>query len=590
MNFPVPIPRPAGTGGSTQLSTLHVFCMLGVVCFVTHFLWLPQFGLYEDDYFYVIPVFDWDWSSWWIQLKEAVIHPIQGRPLNHAMRRTLFFLSLNHGGLQSAYLVGWSLVTINALLVFTFVHRALSAQAAVAAALLYIVYPIDTSRQVLMHQTDLILGTSVLLTALNLYARGWRVSGFAVAGLGLINYESFYLPFLAAPLLLASREPITWRRLLGHGLAFIGIAGSVLLARKFLGESRATEMLGGLGDVTGKMLSAGPIGAWHSLKATGQRPLDALLHAAPYALVLGLAVGFLTVWCVARSGTSEASSRPQASALVWIASGAVLAWLVSYLLAFREGYYPPVVSIGRLTGVHTPGTFGAAMLCAVLVEFTGRLRIRPLRATSAILFGGLIGFSAAYGLEIQRSEYVAHWAKQTEFYQTMIELTGDLREGEVIVLDAEGDRDALPITQGFPRFGMVNYTPLAFAKYATWPSDWKIAPQVAVIWKECPAVAAKDGLALFTPPWRFQPVPNSAELPRDVPIIRDNRFIYLTAQDGILRRQSGPVAIRGHLLNARAPSHIGTPNLTASSLFKKLTTRFEPAAWFTLRNARNYPH
>lgn len=568
-----------------------VVLLLAAVTFVTHFLLLTQFGLYEDDYFYTLSVFGWDWPTWWAQVQDAILHPIQGRPLNHAVRRTLFFLSLNHGGLQSAYLVSWALVTVNAMLMFCFVRRILSPRAALAAALLFIVYPIDTSRQMLMHMSDLHLGALILLVALNLYACNRPWSAFGVAALGLVNYESFYLPFLAAPFLLASKENDRWPRLVRHGLLFFGIAGGVLLARKLLGESRASEMIGGLGDVVGRMLSAGPIGAWQSLKALSLRPLDALLHAAPYAWMLGFGISLLAWWWLTRTPANESPDRDQPSnaSLGWIAGGAVLAWFISYLLSFREGYYPPIVSIGRLTGVHTPGTFGAAMLAGVLAEFAGRLHPHHLRTALAVVFAGLIGFSAAFGIEVQRSEYAAHWTKQVAFYRSMVELVEDLREGELIVLDAEGDASVLPITQGFPRFGTVNYTPLAIAKYFTWPEAWRTVPQIAVLWNECPVQPVAQGLALFSPPWRYKPAASPNDLPKDIPVARDGQFIYLTAQNGRLRRLSGPVSIRGHVLTARAQAVDVIPTLDTSPLFKQLTGSFDPQFWFTLRNARNYP-
>jgi hypothetical protein len=109
------------------------------------------------------------------------------------------------------------------------------------------------------------------------------------------------------------------------------------------------------------------------------------------------------------------------------------------------------------------------------------------------------------------------------------------------------------------------------------------------MWEGLPIQPVEGGLALITPPWRYQPPANPTDLPKDVPVARDGRFIYLTAQDGMLRRVSGPVNIRGHVLNARAPLGEKAPTLVASSLFKQLSSGFDPEPWFTLREARNYP-
>jgi hypothetical protein len=475
--------------------------------------------------------------------------------------------------------------------VFKFVERTISVPAAIAAALFFVVYPIDTSRQILMHLVALHGGMFLLLCALHLYMRRRIALSFVIAAASLLNYESFYLPFLAAPLLVARLEKPTGWRLVKHGLLFFGVAITLLLARRFMGESRATELLGGLGDVVTKMLSAGPVGMWVSLKAAVLRPVDALLHAGPLASCLGLAVAAASAVWLAR--VSRGVSLPTIPApwgpLAWVAAGGLLAWFISYLLAFRADYYPPIVSIGRLTGVHTTGTLGAAICVAVLAEVLWLQQSHRLRIGVAILFSLLIGFSTTFGLQIQRSEYASHWIRQVAFYQQVITLTADLREGEIVVFDAEGDASVLPITQGFPRFGIVNYTQLAFAKYVSWPATWAAAPQIAVMWEGLPIQPVEGGLALITPPWRYQPPANPTDLPKDVPVARDGRFIYLTAQDGMLRRVSGPVNIRGHVLNARAPLGEKAPTLVASSLFKQLSSGFDPEPWFTLREARNYP-
>ena len=46
----------------------------------------------------------------------------------------------------------------------------------------------------------------------------------------------------------------------------------------------------------------------------------------------------------------------------------LLAWSISYLLAFRPDYFPPVVSIGRLTAVHTVGAVGGAIFVAAVFQ------------------------------------------------------------------------------------------------------------------------------------------------------------------------------------------------------------------------------
>lgn len=592
-----PGPGPAGAGiafGRSWSAGAWWFplLLLAGVTFVAHFLLLSQFGLYEDDYFYTLPSLGNRSDAWWPQVVDALLHPIQGRPLNHAVRRTLFHFVLGGGGLQAGYLLSWVFVSLNAFLVYRLVAKVTSAGAALFAALLFVVFPVDTSRQLLMHQSDIHLGMLLLLLALNVYGAGRIKTAFAIASLTLVTYESFFLPFIAAPLLLAPLRRPGVRHIVLHGLFFVGVAGAVLFLRRLLGESRAADLIGGFGNVVGAIATAGPIGMWTSAKAMILRPADAFLHAEPLAWTIGLVVliGVLvSYWRAPESG--ENAAKRNVGPLLWCGLGALLAWAASYLLAFRSDYFPPIMTIGRLSGVHATGALGAAVLTGVLLELV-RVSSRGTnlyRGVLAVAVAGIIGFSVSFGIAVQRMEYAAQWSKQVRHYQEIMELLPDLREGEIVVLNVEGAPAAFPITPGFPRFGMVNYGPLAFPRFVEWTKEWKTAPVIAPIWDGCPMQLTPAGLALFSPPWRFQKPAPDAPLPPGVPVLADDRFVMLAEKGGKLARISGPVQIGGHSLKARAPESPAKASLTPSKLFQELTQARPADDWFTLRNARNYP-
>jgi hypothetical protein len=201
----------------------------------------------------------------------------------------------------------------------------------------------------------------------------------------------------------------------------------------------------------------------------------------------------------------------------------------------------------------------------------------------------IVGFSGSFGIAVQRSEYVAQWSKQIHHYQEIMDLLPDLREGEIVVLNVEGDPGAFPITKGFPRFGMVNYAPLAFSRFVEWPKEWRAPPVIAPIWDGCPVQLTTDGIAVFTPPWRFQQAGPEAPLPPGVPVLSDDRFVMLAEKEGKLRRIAGPVQVGGHSLKARALESSEKASLSPSKLFRELTESRPADDWFTLKDARNYP-
>lgn len=565
---------------------------LAAVTFVVHFLHLSQFGIYEDDYFYTLPALGNGDVPWWPQVVDAFLHPIQGRPLNHAVRRTLFHFVLGGGGLQAGYLLSWAFVSLNAFLVFRLVSKVTSTKAAIFAALMFIVVPSDTSRQLLMHQSDIHFGTFLLLIALIVYSTGRVTASFAIASLTLVTYEAFYLPFLAAPLIFASVRRPGVRQVVLHGLFFFVLAGSVLFLRSLLGESRASELIGGFGNVVGAIATAGPIGVWTSAKMVVLRPIDALLHAEPLAWTIGLMIfvgALVSYWRppIANGNVRMGNVR----SLLLCGLGGLIAWIVSYLLAFRSDYYPPIMTIGRLSGIHATGAVGAAIVTGVLLELA-RIVSKGTQSYSVVIsfaFALIIGFSGSFGVAVQRSEYVAHWSKQTRHYREIIDLVPDLKEGETIVLNVEGAGEVFPITKGFPRFGMVNYTPSALSRFVDWPKEWKTPLVIAPIWDGCSVQLTPSGLALFSPPWRFQKTGPDASLPPGVPVLVDDRFVMLAEKEGRLRRISGPVQVGGHSLTARAFESPGKASLSPSKLFKELTDSQPQDDWFTLRHAHNYP-
>ena len=117
------------------------------------------------------------------------------------LQHTLSFLTTHGGNTVGGYLVSFVIITINGFLMFRLLSRVLSPFAGFIGAMTLILFPIDTSRQILMHQAALLLPMTILLIALLCYVGGRKAVAFILAGTLLLTYESFYLPFLIAPLL-----------------------------------------------------------------------------------------------------------------------------------------------------------------------------------------------------------------------------------------------------------------------------------------------------------------------------------------------------------------------------------------------------
>ena len=251
-----------------EIPAFYIFLPIGFVVFVSHFLLCSKFGIYEDDYILVLPTFSWSSFDWLRTITSDFLNPPQGRPLYYFAQHTLSFLTTHGGNTVGGHLVSFVIITINGFLMFRLLSRVLSPLAGFVGAMTLILFPIDTSRQLLMHQAALLLPMTILLAALLCYVGGRRVIAFILAGTLLLTYESFYLPFLIAPLLAweSSRKMI--KRIVVHLMVFFLIAGGIFFLRGLFGEERARSTVENLGGAVPKILTActlGPISAGSAL-------------------------------------------------------------------------------------------------------------------------------------------------------------------------------------------------------------------------------------------------------------------------------------------------------------------------------------
>src|SRR5208337_2971321 len=145
--------------------------------------------------------------------------PMQGRPLGFFLNEIVSFIFDRSSHIETSYLAGWLIVSLNAVLIFLILRNCIGAAASFVIAVFYIVFPADTSRMILMHRVFTNLSLTFILVSLALYQRqrmGGVILSYIIAGMSLLVYESFYLLFGLGPVLV--RGPIKWRKLIIHFL------------------------------------------------------------------------------------------------------------------------------------------------------------------------------------------------------------------------------------------------------------------------------------------------------------------------------------------------------------------------------------
>jgi hypothetical protein len=559
------------------------FPALLLITFFAHFILFPLFGIYEDDYILTLPGMKCSAAELPGHLWAALIHPTFGRPINFFFRWLIYFFTIGNGHLEAGFLFSLLLISVNAYLFFLLIRRQLGFQAGLAGAVFYLLYPVDTSRQILMHQTDMHLGATILLGAFLLYQNQKMVLAFVLAALSLLVCEWWYLPFLAAPLIFPRQNRVRIQGLLLHGIIFFAVAGGVFFGRTLLGEQRTHQVMSDAGHLSLRILGACTLGPLVSAQAALLRPIDAILHGEVYGYLLGVLIACLLalVFWLARSTDSnvsvtEAKTDRQLMLLMFL--GGVLAWSFSYFLSFLDDYYPPIMTIGRLSAVHTVGTFGAATCFAICFQLVYQLGARffwPLIGLFSLYCGSLVLF----GVHIQASEYVANRNQQKKIWEEIIQQIPDVSSGDVVLFEASADPKVMPITQGFGPYAAVTYFPMALPYFVNFPRSWQEVPRVYGIWQGCEFEDLGQGRKLHTPVWA----------PTLWPVIRDGHFIYLRVEGDQMRRVEGPVEILGREFAPKpSPASFVKP-LQYTGLFRNIFDEPDSNKWFTLRDAKFYP-
>jgi hypothetical protein len=510
------------------------FWSLLLICFLGNYCLSANFGLYEDDYFYTVSSLTWNRQDL-LRALASSFATVPDRPLGLALNYIVAYLSSRAVGLQFGYLLGCLLLTVNAYLVFRVLKPLLSEGAAFCGALLFLLTPADMGKQLLMHRAFVQGSIGALLAGilLNRSEGVWlRVLSYPVAAASLFIWEGPYLPFLAAPFFWTRRK-VTASSLLLQTAAFFLVLGAVFLFRVTHGEPRTNEALTGFPEPVFRMLQVLWIGPAAALRALILRPWEALEHVEAFAAGVGLIIGVIA-WQILSRGGDQTGTGAKLSAQV--AFGGVIAFVFPYVLMFRTAYFPPNETIGRLSSLHAPATFGLAVLGSVL--YYALTRSKWFCRSAALLGALFFTLLGAYSVQYQENEYVTDWEAQRTIWKGIYALSGDAGPGTVIVVDFDG----LPQTQCFLSTWVLDASPL-FDLFTEVPNSWQQMPRITgyYSWGES---EFKDGaLIMKTPSWA----------PGPWPVLRDGEFILLKCQNGQMTRCTGPTQLFGHLLLPKAP-------------------------------------
>jgi len=554
---------------------------LALTIWVAHFFQFRGFGLYEDDYAFVSPSFGWNWNDLLIRTASDFSTWPQGRPLGFFLPHFFSFVGFQLGGLDGIYMIAFFIITLNACLFYALIKRVGQGSTAFIGALAFCLFPADTTHSFLMHALGLQTSITFLLIASHHYLSGKRVLPYLLILCALLTYESPFMVFWGAPLLVSETK---WdnsfkKELIRHIAILTGITLLIVVIRIFLGEGRITEAGSSVINFVeipakiGKSIFIGPI---VSLKSFFYGPLRTLLHwnsqlSIVYVLCLG---AFIWVFhqldfdhsdekrdhqmafrskVITYNGTLQAPSAYSGIAKLLLAGVIMLG--LAFVLSFT--HYPPTTLYGRATSVHLAAAFGAALIfacvCSILVSVANAYRLKIYAIVILALYFSLV---VSYRFAIQL-DFKHAWQNERSFWTSAIKDFPDMTDKTVIfVLDHDLSQTRYIETNSWA-------DPIMLQQIFQFPGSWETPPRLFVVRNNWTKRLILQGNQFI---WEVPPAtwrPHREVLP-------NSNVILLEMENGMLVRRFGSINISGQDLELKPMPLDAKLNLVKGPLYDYL--------------------
>ncbi len=480
-----------------ELSTTHIFIILGILVFIAHYWNFRQFGLYEDDY-----IVSDGMSFTWAQIRANFIASIVSfeRPVGFFTITFIPYLSAKAGGLGLLHLIGFLIVWLNAALVFLLIRNRFSQTNALLGAIIFVLFPGDTTKGLLIHALHLQQSLAYLLLACICYVKNKKTLSYALVILSLLTYESAILPFFAVPLLAYKWDKAIIKKIVIHLVVMMVILAVYTAIRLYVGDGRMVTMAGSPTDTAVRILSSMILGPAVSGLTFVIRPVTALRDFFSTGLsgygYYGMTIILLVLaWSLLRlKSVSKPIAYTAQNAVLKMSSSiatlkidfsimseeivktsklaliGLIVVIISYALAFT--HFPPIAITGRATSVHLASTIGWSFLGSGLLGLALQFgEMHGKRNATAIIIAIYFSLLALFHLKVQ-DDYVKSWKMQREFWREVVKLSPDMTEKTIIFFDKKG----LIETSYIQTFSWA--VPVTLEQIYSFPIQWERPPRV----------------------------------------------------------------------------------------------------------------
>ena len=496
-----------------------------VLVWTAQFHHFRDFGLYEDDYWFISQAMGKDLNYLLGRLQTAFTVLPQGRPFGFFLPDLFSFVGDKLGGLAAIYLLGFLIVTLNTFLCYRLLRVRVPVAPAAVGAAVFCLFPADTTKILLTHDFQLQPSLTFALLASLAYAAERKPLAYVLGAGALLSYESGYLALFALPLFVRPWNRSTLRTLAKHAAGLIGILVLVVLVRFAIGEGRATGSAGGVTTLVPMLLGSLVLGPARSLAAMVYGPFKAIpgwdTETRVVAVLALLGSGALLGLLSAPRARLSAPRR----AVVQVGAAGLAMLVVGYGFAFT--HFPPNAIVGRGTSVHLGATLGMSVIAAAVAWFL--LGFRPRIAT--VLIAGYLAIAVGYYVTIEH-DFMRSWQLQRTFWQQVVACCSDLQDGTVLLYELNpADEPTFIFTNSWA-------DPLILAETFAFPPGWANPPRLFSLTQWVDRVyPVGDHLVWWVPGaswdehWEVFP--------------QDNVILLRRTADGALTRVAGSVDIAG---------------------------------------------
>lgn len=476
----------------TDNNSLLALACLSLTIWVAHFFNFLHFGLYEDDYALISSM--WRLPDFLDNTRSALVGWPQGRPIGFMLLGIFSFVGERLGGLHAIYLIGFVIITVNAFLFYILLRNISTETMALTGALMFGLFPADTTHSFLTHSLCLQVSITFFLLAAIAHLSGRRVLGYLALAAVLLTYESPFPVFLAMPLLASTWDRALVRKLLLNAGIMAVIVVAVVAVRVVFGEERVAEMRGDVPGTLKMIVQSLMIGPAVSMTQFINAPIRVIFNWNATLTVYFAAFLTFFVWVLRGPATSATGTLSDAISAgqtqikpahaasqtggrhlkVWQLLVTGLAMLsLAYTLSFT--HFPPIATFGRATSVHLAAALGGSLvfacICSQLLSLANRFR---LRTYTVVLLSAYLALVVAYRLLIQY-DFVRAWQNQHAFWTSAISAIPDMTENTVIFVL----RDNLPKTSFILSNSWAD--PIILGQLFDFPEHWANPPRLFVV-------------------------------------------------------------------------------------------------------------